>query len=436
MPMNWRNGSPFCDRRGGALSGLVTMPPVHRFGWPDRHCGQVPQNPDRQATIWSPARTLVTSSPTASTTPAPSWPSTIGRSVGKRPTPSTTCRSLWQTPVATVRTNTSRRSGLSTSTVSIVRGACGLRKTAASICIGTSSTGARICRKRVGVKPGRFRGNARRAMLFGLVGFRSDPRRSGVTEIEIRERASPNHGSRGEPPNVRPINMLVLHYTGMQSAEAALDRLCDPEAQVSAHYLVEENGTIWRLVVEERRAFHAGISCWLGEHGLNDVSIGIEIVNPGHEWGYREFPEPQMQAVEALCRDIVARRHIPPYRIVGHSDIAPDRKSDPGELFNWQRLARAGIGMWPPSSPDVARRRGRGVGVIHRTAALSDLARIGYCVSRGTERIALAAFQRRFRPERWDGLLDLETSLRLRDVRLAVEAAQATEAVRLRNRFN
>ena len=105
-------------------------------------------------------------------------------------------------------------------------------------------------------------------------------------------------------------------------------------------------------------------------------------------------------------------------------------------MFDWQRLARAGIGLWPPSSPDVARRRGRGVGVIHRTAALSDLARIGYCVSRGTEQIALAAFQRRFRPERWDGLLDLETSLRLRDVRLAVEAAQAAEAIRLRNRFN
>jgi N-acetylmuramoyl-L-alanine amidase len=189
-------------------------------------------------------------------------------------------------------------------------------------------------------------------------------------------------------------------------------------------------------VPEERRAFHAGVSCWLGEQNLNYVSIGIEIVNPGHEWGYREFPEPQMRAVEALCRDIISRRRIPPYRIVGHSDIAPDRKADPGELFDWRRLAQAGIGLWPRSSADLARRRGRGVGVIHRTAALADLARIGYCVSRGTEPVALAAFQRRFRPERWDGLLDLETSLRLRDVRLAVEAAQAAETVRLRNRFN
>ena len=257
-----------------------------------------------------------------------------------------------------------------------------------------------------------------------------------MTDIEICERPSPNFGSRGEPPNMRPINMLVLHYTGMQSAEAALDRLCDPEAQVSSHYLVEEDGTIWRLVAEERRAFHAGVSCWLGERDLNYASVGIEIVNPGHEWGYRDFPEPQMRAVEALCRDLIARRRIPSYRIVGHSDIAPDRKSDPGELFDWQRLARAGIGLWPQSSPAAAGRRGRGVGVSHRAAALSDLARIGYCVSRGTERIALAAFQRRFRPERWDGLLDAETSLRLRDVRLAVEAAQAAEATWLRSRFN
>jgi len=222
----------------------------------------------------------------------------------------------------------------------------------------------------------------------------------------------------------------------MQSAAAALDRLCDPEAKVSSHYLVEEDGTVWRLVPEERRAFHAGVSCWQGERNLNEVSVGVEIVNPGHEWGYRPFPEPQMTAVEALCRDILARRHIPSYRVVGHSDIAPDRKSDPGELFDWPRLARAGIGLWPPPSPDLARGRGVAVGVVHRTGALADLARIGYCVSIGSEQVALAAFQRRFRPERWDGLLDAETCLRLRDVRMAVEAAQAAEQQRLRTRFN
>src|SRR5437763_15754054 len=133
----------------------------------------------------------------------------------------------------------------------------------------------------------------------------------GMTALELRERASPNHGSRGEPPHIRPINMLVLHYTGMQSAKAAIERLCDPAARVSAHYVVEEDGTLWRLVPEERRAFHAGVSCWQGEHDLNYVSIGIQIVNPGHEWGYRAFPEPQMAVGERLSRGLTARYRIP-----------------------------------------------------------------------------------------------------------------------------
>jgi len=262
-----------------------------------------------------------------------------------------------------------------------------------------------------------------------------------MTGLDIRDRPSPNHDSRGEPPNVRPINMLVLHYTGMQSAAAALGRLCDPAARVSSHYVVEEDGTLWRLVPELRRAFHAGVSCWQGEQDLNWVSIGVEIVNPGHEWGYRPFPDAQMAAVERLCRDILGRHRIPPHRVVGHSDIAPDRKADPGELFDWRRLAAAGVGLWPPPPhPDdaAAAGRGRGVGIVRRTAALSDLARIGYCVSAGaaTEQVALAAFQRRYRPERWDGLLDVETSDRLRDVRMAVEVAQAAEAQRRLNRFN
>ncbi|TMJ57312.1 MAG: N-acetylmuramoyl-L-alanine amidase [Alphaproteobacteria bacterium] len=215
-----------------------------------------------------------------------------------------------------------------------------------------------------------------------------------MTLPEIRERLSPNHGSRGDPPNIRAIDMLVLHYTGMQSAAEAIDRLCDPEARVSSHYVVEEDGAIWRLVPEERRAFHAGISCWEGEQDLNRCSIGIEIVNPGHEWGYRPFPEVQMAAVERLCRDILSRHRIPPYRIVGHSDIAPDRKSDPGELFAWRRLAESGIGLWP------------------------------------------TAFQRRFRPERWDGLIDGETRARLKQVREAVEQARTKAEAARRRRFN
>ena len=253
---------------------------------------------------------------------------------------------------------------------------------------------------------------------------------------EIRERLSPNHGSRGEAPNIRAIDMLVLHYTGMQSAAEAIDRLCDPEAKVSAHYVVEEDGTLWRLVPEERRAFHAGVSCWQGEQNLNHCSIGIEIVNPGHEWGYRAFPEAQMAAVEELCRDILSRWRVPAYRIVGHSDIAPDRKSDPGELFDWRRLARARIGLWPEPGAEQARRRGRGVGVVERAGALADLARIGYCVSAATERVAVVAFQRRFRPQRWDGLIDGETRMRLRQVREAVELAQAQAQLARRRRYN
>jgi N-acetylmuramoyl-L-alanine amidase len=229
--------------------------------------------------------------------------------------------------------------------------------------------------------------------------------------------------------------MLVLHYTGMQSGAAALERLCDPAARVSSHYVVEEDGAVWRLVPEERRAWHAGVSYWLSETTLNTVSIGVEIVNPGHEWGYRPFPEPQMQAVEALCRDIIARRRIPAHRIVGHSDVAPTRKSDPGELFDWPRLARAGIGLWPPPAVELRRRRGRGVGVVERAGALADLARIGYEVPPGNETPALAAFQRRFRPERWDGRLDGETAGRLAEIRQTVEAALAVEELAKRGRF-
>jgi N-acetylmuramoyl-L-alanine amidase len=257
-----------------------------------------------------------------------------------------------------------------------------------------------------------------------------------MTLSEIRERLSPNHGSRGEAPNIRAVDMLVLHYTGMRSAAEAIDRLCDAEAKVSAHYVVEEDGTVWRLVPEERRAFHAGVSCWQGEQNLNHCSIGIEIVNPGHEWGYRPFPEPQMAVVEELCRDILSRWRIPSYRIVGHSDIAPDRKSDPGELFDWPRLARAGIGLWPAPAADQARRRGRGVGVVERAAGLSDLARIGYCVGAATERVAVAAFQRRFRPQRWDGLIDGETRMRLKQVREAVELVQAQAELARGRRYN
>jgi N-acetylmuramoyl-L-alanine amidase len=237
----------------------------------------------------------------------------------------------------------------------------------------------------------------------------------------VLDRPSPNYQPRGDPAR---IDMLVLHYTGMKTAGEAIERLCDPTARVSAHYVIEENGTIWHLVPDARRAFHAGRSCWAGENDLNVVSIGIEIVNPGHEWGYRPFPDEQMAAVERLSGALISCFPIPPHRIVGHSDIAPDRKSDPGELFDWSRLARAGVGIWPEPAADLARGRGYGVGVVERAGALADLAAIGYCVTAGAESISVAAFQRRFRPERWDGRLDAETAWRLAEVRAAYDRAR------------
>jgi N-acetylmuramoyl-L-alanine amidase len=229
-----------------------------------------------------------------------------------------------------------------------------------------------------------------------------------VNQLRAIELFSPNHGPRSEPAR---IDMLVLHYTGMTTAAAALERLCDPDARVSAHYVVEENGVIWRLVPENRRAFHAGVSCWEDKRDLNAVSLGIEIVNPGHEWGYRPFPEIQMASVEALCRDLVARYSIPPHRLVGHSDIAPERKSDPGELFDWAGLARAGIGIWPPAKPAP-----RGF-AINPAESLGDLSSIGYCANAESQTAALIAFQRRFRQSCCDGRLDVETVVRLSEVR-------------------
>ncbi len=156
--------------------------------------------------------------------------------------------------------------------------------------------------------------------------------------------------------------MLVLHYTGMQTAAAALARLCDPAAKVSSHYLVDEDGAVHALVEEQNRAWHAGVSFWRGATGLNDRSIGIEIVNPGHEFGYRPFPPVQMRAVRALCHGILARwPGIVARNVVAHSDIAPNRKQDPGELFDWRGLAQAGIGLWTDSfaPPGDWRRRSR-----------------------------------------------------------------------------
>ncbi len=197
------------------------------------------------------------------------------------------------------------------------------------------------------------------------------------------------------------MDTLVLHYTGMESAAAAIDRLCDPAAAVSAHYVVCEDGAVWALVPETLRAWHAGDSAWRGAEGLNGRSIGIEIVNPGHAHGYVPFGEAQMVAVIGLCREIIGRWPIDPLWVVGHSDIAPDRKQDPGELFDWRRLAAAGIGVFP-----------EGVRAP-RAEAAALLAAIGYDTRRAG---CVAAFQRRFRAGCVNGVVDAETHGRLQAV--------------------
>ncbi|BBE34471.1 N-acetyl-anhydromuramyl-L-alanine amidase [Sphingosinicella microcystinivorans] len=205
---------------------------------------------------------------------------------------------------------------------------------------------------------------------------------------------SPNHDARS-----MPVSMVVLHYTGMQSGTAALQRLTDAEAKVSAHYMIAEDGNVLRLVDEERRAWHAGKSFWRGISDVNSASIGIEIVNPGHEFGYRPFPEAQMDALIPLLAEIVKRHGIRPGNVVGHSDIAPARKIDPGELFDWPRLARLGLATPVPEA--IADPQWTDAGMV------LALERYGYDVSDGPA--AIVAFQRRFRPSNIDGVVDGET---------------------------
>lgn len=212
-------------------------------------------------------------------------------------------------------------------------------------------------------------------------------------------------------PRNKPVDMIVLHYTGMRTGEEALARLRDPDARVSSHYLVEEDGRIFRLVPEERRAWHAGHSFWKGEEGLNHASVGIEIVNPGHEFGYRPFPEAQIAAVIALMGDIRSRWTVDDSRILGHSDVAPGRKQDPGELFPWKRLAEAGHGVWAEASPapgEALKEGDEGVGVF---ALQAGLTRLGYdCAPSGrfdaATRDIVTAFQRHWAPDRVDGVAD------------------------------
>jgi len=200
---------------------------------------------------------------------------------------------------------------------------------------------------------------------------------------------SPNHDARGDAA----IDMLVLHYTGMKSAKEALERLCDPAAKVSAHYTIDEDGTVYGHVPEARRAWHAGAAHWAGASDINAHSIGIELVNPGHEFGYREFPDSQIASLTTLCHSILMRHPIPSWRVLGHSDVAPARKDDPGELFPWAGLAKAGIGLWPQA--------------IASDLGAKALARFGYDPDAPQDKV-ITAFQLHFRPKRLDGQWDSE----------------------------
>jgi len=232
--------------------------------------------------------------------------------------------------------------------------------------------------------------------------------------------------------NGREPDLLLLHYTGMDSADAALDWLTREDSKVSCHYLVDEDGNITQMVREGERAWHAGQSLWAGETDINSCAIGIEIHNPGHDIDYHDFPEAQMRAVEALCLDVLARHTIRPERVLAHSDVAPGRKRDPGEKFDWARLADGGIGLWVTPAP-LGGDAGFGPGDEGEavTKLQQDLAAFGYGVEitstygRGLENV-VEAFQRHFRPKRVDGRADASTRDTLERLLAAAQAAPVT----------
>jgi len=214
-----------------------------------------------------------------------------------------------------------------------------------------------------------------------------------LDELVHRDQPSPNCDARDER-----ISMVVLHYTDMPSPDAALTRLCDPAAKVSAHYVITEEGEVIRLVDESMRAWHAGMSYWRGKANVNGCSIGIELQNPGHTCGYREFPDAQIDALVPLLHRIVHDYDIPRANVVGHSDIAPQRKLDPGELFPWERLAEYRLALPRPTKLEL------GDPFDNDGAFYLALERFGYDVSDGKK--AVEAFQRRWRPEKIDGEID------------------------------
>jgi N-acetylmuramoyl-L-alanine amidase len=253
-------------------------------------------------------------------------------------------------------------------------------------------------------------------------------------------RPSPNHGER---KGGQRADMILLHYTGMLNSGDALARLCALGSDVSAHYFVFEDGRIVQLVQEGRRAWHAGVASWGGETDINSCSIGIEIANPGHDFGYPDFPTRQIAAVTALCRGIQKRNAIPPVRVLAHSDVAPSRKQDPGEKFPWRTLWDSGVGHWveplPMSEGDLLLSLGdRGDAVSEMQ---EDFSKYGYGIAvTGTYDSAthdvVKAFQRHFRQERVDGVSDHSTRATLRELitqrsRIRTIASRARDFARL-----
>ncbi len=256
------------------------------------------------------------------------------------------------------------------------------------------------------------------------------------SSVVAEVRPSPNHGERN---GGRRPDMILLHYTGMVDAGEALERLCAPASEVSAHYLVLEDGRIIQLVQESRRAWHAGASFWAGETDINSCSIGIEIANPGYDHGYPDFPKRQIAAVTALCRGIQTRHVIRPERVLAHSDVAPARKQDPGEKFPWRTLYDSGVGQWVKpgritKSDTVLALGDRGEAVL---AIQDELSQYGYGLTvNGAYNSAtydvVAAFQRHFRPERIDGIADESTRATLHEL-MAQRGRVRTIAARARD---
>ena len=233
----------------------------------------------------------------------------------------------------------------------------------------------------------------------------------------ITKKSSPNFDERKSK-----IDIIVIHYTGMQSFEEALEHLCKPSSKVSSHYLINSSGDVYLLVDEEKRAWHAGVSYWSGNIDVNSSSIGIELVNPGHEFGYEIFSESQMTSLEVLIKSLINNYNIPLYNIVGHSDIAPLRKKDPGELFNWKRLAKKNLSIWPNK---LSTSFSKNIKIGNKSNSILQvqefLSEIGYKITKDgffseETKLVLMAFQRRFRCHKVDGLFDDETGSMIKSI--------------------